>query len=117
MSIFQKKIKFVSATCPNCQGNLTLDAKMERATCAQCGAECIVENTPKQKNKQGKLELVLDFIERQQETRRQEKKEKQAKKEELEKEERKRDKKTIWVCVAVFGVGLLFCLLMALLEN
>ncbi len=117
MGLFRKKINFVSAICPNCKGNLKLDTKLERAICQHCGAESIIENTPKQQKQQGRLELVLDFIERQQEVRRQDKKERQIKKEELKKEQEKQERRTTWIAVLLLGVTLVVCGLMALLNN
>ncbi len=113
MALFKRKIEFVSAICPKCQGNLRLNTKMDRATCEHCGAECIVENTSKQSRKQGKLELVFDFIERQQEIRRQGKQERQ----EAKKEERKRERRSTWLAVIAFAAIMLFCGLMALLGD
>lgn len=75
MSIFKKQIKFISAICPECKGNLKLDPKLETAICSKCGAQIIVQNAQKPK-KQGKLEIVFDFVERQQARRKQEKEEK-----------------------------------------
>ncbi len=113
MAFFKKKIQFTSAICPKCQGNLRLNTSMDRATCEHCGAECIVENASKQAKKQGKLELVLGFIERQQELHRQDKKEKQEKK----KEERKKEQKSAWIwLVALIGI-IFLCGIMALLGD
>ena len=47
MSIFKRKIEFVSAICPECGGNLELDATLETAYCQYCGAMCIVKNAQK----------------------------------------------------------------------
>ncbi len=86
MKIFQKQIKFVSAICPKCNGNLQLDTNLERAFCQYCGAQCIVENASKSKRNKSKLEIVLDFVERQQAS---------LKREELEREKRAEKKKRL----------------------
>ena len=49
MGIFKKRIKFVSAICPECKGHLELDSNLKTAFCQYCGAQCIVENAPKKK--------------------------------------------------------------------
>lgn len=117
MSIFRKQIKFVSAICPNCKGNLELDTNLERAYCQYCGAQCIVENAPKKEKKQDKLETVLDFFERQQSLHRQDKKERQRRIEEKERKNTEALKKYWWIyaliLVALFG----FICIMAILEK
>ena len=66
MSIFKKQIKFVSATCPECNGHLQLDTNLKTAYCQYCGAQCIVENVHKKEHKEGNLEIMINFFERQQ---------------------------------------------------
>ena len=85
MGIF-KQVKFISAVCPECKGNLRLDPNLETAFCSKCGAQIIVRNA-KEKKKQGALEMVLNFVERQQTIRKQEKKD------QLQKEEEERKKR------------------------
>ncbi|MGN1052109.1 MAG: hypothetical protein ACI4SH_01805 [Candidatus Scatosoma sp.] len=123
MSIF-KQVKFITAVCPECRGNLRLDPKMETAVCSKCGAQIIVRNA-KEKNKQGVLETVLDFVERQQTIRKQEqqeqrqKEEEDRKKREEERAERKRCRKERfkqnWWKYLFIGVGVY--LLCAVLSN
>ena len=97
MNIFKKQIKFVAAVCPNCKGNLQLDANLETAFCQYCGAQCIVENTRKKHKKQNALELLLDFIERQQDLRRQDKRERERKIEEQAQQQNQHLKKYGWI--------------------
>lgn len=124
MGIFKKQIKFISAICPECKGNLKLDPNLETAYCSKCGAQIIVQNAQKPK-KQGKLEIVFDFVERQQARRKQEKEDKQ-RKEEVERErfeakraERNRkiseNLKENWWKYLLIGIGI--CLLCSVLAK
>lgn len=117
MGIFNKKMKFMAAICPECKGNLELDANLETAFCQYCGAQCIVENGRKKQRKQTKLEIVLDFFERQQSLKRQDKAEKRRKEQE-EQQERKRELRKNWWIYALLIVGLFtLCIIMTLLEK
>lgn len=108
MGIFEKKVKFISAVCPECNGHLELDSNLETAFCQYCGAQCIVANAPKKAKKQNKLETVLGFIERQQDLRRQDKREKQRRADEEKKKQQEHLKKTWWIYLAVLvGIFLL----------
>ena len=125
MGIFKKQIKFISAICPECKGNLKLDPNLETAYRSKCGAQIIVQNAQKPK-KQGKLEIVFDFVERQQARRKQEKEEKQQKEEnERERIEAKRAErnrkiseniKAHWWKYLLIGLGL-FVLCSALVKS
>lgn len=116
MGIFKKKIQFVAAICPECQGHLELDANLETAFCQYCGAQCIVENAKKKKEKkQGKFEMLLGFIERQQDLRRKDRVEKQKKKEAEEQERKREMKKYWWIYAAIMGVLLTFSIVMAII--
>ena len=113
MNIFSKRIKFVSATCPECRGKLKLDANLKTAYCQYCGAQCMIENAPQDGAKKSKMEMVLNFIERQQEQRREEKRR-------IEEEERRKQeyfKKYWWV----YALGLMvlygMAILMSILEK
>ena len=117
MGIFKKQIKFVSAICPECKGHLELDSSLKTAFCQYCGAQCIVENAPKKEKKQGKLEMVLNFIERQQDLRRQDKQEKQRRIDEEERERKEHLKRFWWLYLLIFVVLLAFIFTMAFLEN
>lgn len=128
MGLFTRKIKFISAVCPNCKGNLELDANLETAFCQYCGAQCIVQNAPKKQRKQTKLEIVLDFVERQQTLRRKDKQEELRKRELLEEQqerERKAEeqkqreflKKYWWVYALVIAGIFTLCIVMAILEE
>ena len=118
MGIFnKKKIKFISAICPECNGHLELDANLETAFCQYCGAQCIVENAPNKKPKQNNLERVLDFVERQQVLRRQDKQERERHKREEEAKQKEELKKNLWIYV-VFTIGVIaFGLVMAILGD
>ena len=116
MSIFKKQIKFVSAICPECKGNLELDANLGKAFCQYCGAQCIVENAPQKKNR-SKLEMVLDFLDHQNSLHRQDKRERKRREEEEKTLQREHLKKYGWVYVSIVGIlfGIVFT--MALLEE
>ena len=120
MGIFKKQVKFVSAICPECKGHLELDSRLETAFCQYCGAQCIVENAPKRQKKQGKLETVLAFLERQQALRRQDKQEKlkraeeeQRKMEEADNKKREFFIKYWWI---LFIIPILWALLVRIVE-
>lgn len=117
MNLFSKKVKFISAICPECNGHLELDSNLETAFCQYCGAQCIVENAPKKARKQGNLEMILGFWERQQALRRQDKQEKQRRVAEDEEKKKAHIKKYWWV-YALIGVAFFaFVVTMAILEN
>ena len=117
MSIFKKKVNFIAAICPKCNGHLELDSKMETAFCQYCGTQCVVENAPKKKKKHGKLEMVLDFFERQQNLRRQDKQEQQRRLEEEQRKHKEEVKRYWWVYVLVL-IGIFgFLMIMSILEN
>ncbi len=117
MGIFNKKVKFVSAICPECKGRLELDSNFETAFCRHCGAQFIMKNAPKKRTRQSKLETMVDFIERQQALRRQDKQERQRKIDEEELKTKEHLKKYWWIYtligVATFG----FIFTMAILES
>ena len=117
MGLFRKQIKFVSAICPECNGHLELDSNLETAFCQYCGAQCIVENAPKRQKKQGKLETVLGFWERQQALRRQDKQEKQRRIEEQEREKKEHIKKYWWAYAIFMVVLFAFIMTMSILEG
>lgn len=117
MGIFKKQINFISAICPECKGNLTLDANMETAFCRHCGAQCVVENSPKKAKKQGKLETVLGFVERQQALRRQDKQERQRRIDEEERRQKEHLKKFWWVYALVGLSFIAFLVVMSILEK
>ena len=117
MSLFKKKIEFISAICPECKGNLQVDTTLTKAYCQYCGAQCIIENAPKKKEKKRDLELLIDYVERRQAIKRQEKKEREQKEEENSRKQRAYFKKYWWVYFigAILLYGLIFA--MAILEN
>ena len=117
MGIFKKQVKFISAICPECKGHLELDSNLETAFCQYCGAQCIVENAPKKEKKQGKLETVLDFFERQQALHRQDKKERQRRIDEEERIKKEHLKKYWWIYVLIGVLFFGFIFTMAILEN
>ena len=116
MGLFNKNPKFIAAICPECKGHLELDSNLEMAFCQYCGAQCIVENVKKKTKKKSKLELVLDFIERQQTLKRQDKAERQRREKEQEIERKEELKKTWWIYALVFGSIFMTSLLIALLA-
>lgn len=82
MSIFKKKVNFISCDFPKCGGHLDLDESLKSAYCQYCGEHFIVENA--NKHKETSLDKLIGFIEREDE-RKKEKKELKLKKEEEEK--------------------------------
>ena len=70
MKIFEKKPEFIAATCPKCGGRLELDVNFEVAYCADCGTQCIIKNA-KKKVKRTPLDKIIEFAEKQNNTRRQ----------------------------------------------
>lgn len=117
MGLFERKPKFVAAVCPNCGGNLELDSNFKVAICKECGAQCIVQNVKNKKEKKTSLEVVVDFVERQQSLHRADKREKERKLEEEQQKNSEHFKKYWWVYVLilVFLFGLIFT--MAILEG
>ena len=117
MSMDDKEIKFVSAICPRCKGNLRLDSNLETAFCQYCGAQCIVENVQKKMKKESKLEIVLDFVERQQALYNQDKREQRQKQAEAERKQTEKLRKSWWIYALIF-VGLFTLLIvMGILEK
>ncbi len=117
MSIDDKEIKFVSAVCPRCKGNLRLDSNLETAFCQYCGTQCIVENAQKKAKKESKLEIVLDFVERQQALYSQDKREQRRKQAEEERKQTEKLRKSWWKYALVF-IGLFALLiLIGILEK
>lgn len=86
----KKKTEFVAAKCPECHGNLELDANMETAFCSNCGAQCIIENLNRKTKKETPLEQILGFVERRDSLHRKDKQEEKREKERKEKEEEKK---------------------------
>ena len=117
MSIFKKRIKFVSAICPECKGHLELDSNLKTAFCQYCGAQCVVENAPKKEKEQGKLEMILNFLERQQNLRRQDKQERQRRIDEENHKSKEHFKKYWWVYVLIFIAIFAYITAMAILDN
>ncbi|MBQ7369017.1 MAG: hypothetical protein IJW60_04870 [Clostridia bacterium] len=115
MGLFNKKPKYLAAICPECKGHLELDANLETAFCQYCGAQCIVENVRKKTKKVSKLEIVLDFIERQQALKRQDRAERRRQEKEQEQERKNELKRTWWIYALVFGGIFTVSLLIALL--
>ena len=116
MNMFKRKISFISAICPECKGNLQLDSNLETAFCQYCGAQCIVENTPKRSSK-SKLETILSFIERQQSIRRCDKQTRQKKIEESEAKKAEHLKTYAWAYILLLICLFAFSIAMAILEN
>ena len=117
MNLFNKQIQFVSAICPECKGHLELDSNLETAFCQYCGAQCIVKNAPKKEKKQGKLETVLNFLERQQSLIRQDKYERQRKIDEEEKQKKESLKNHWRIYALIMVIFFSFIFTMAILEN
>lgn len=117
MNLFNKQIQFVSAICPKCKGHLELDSNLETAFCQYCGAQCIVKNAPKKEKNQGKLETVLNFLERQQSLIRQDKYERQRQIDEEEKQKKESLKKHWRIYALIMIIFFSFIFTMAILEN
>lgn len=100
MKIFEKKPEFIAATCPKCGGRLELDVNFEVAYCADCGTQCIIKNAQK-KIKRTPLDKIIEFAEKQNNTRRQDLQELHRKELEKRKQndiirENKRQERRIW---------------------
>lgn len=100
MKIFEKKPEFIAATCPKCGGRLELDVNFEVAYCSDCGTQCIIRNAQK-KIKRTPLEKIIEFAEKQNNTRRQdlqelERKSLEKKKLNDELRKKKREERNIW---------------------
>ena len=101
MKIFNNnKPEFIAATCPKCGGRLELDVNFEVAYCADCGTQCIIKNA-KKRVKRTPLDKIIEFAEKQNNTRRQDLQEiqrKQFEKQLLNKEirEKKRQERNVW---------------------
>ena len=84
MGIFKKKEKYTAAICSDCGGKLNVDAEHDTASCAYCGTQFVIDRSGGRKK--GALELVFNFVERQQDRRA------KAKEEERKREEEQRRK-------------------------
>ena len=118
MGLFKRKPKFIAAVCPQCGGNLEMDSQLQTATCAKCGAQCLVEDVQIRKpKKETPLQTVVGFVERQADinrrdraARRQQREEEREAKRKRQEEERKRNAKQTRT-FAIVGVILLLVLL------
>ncbi|MBQ2710373.1 MAG: hypothetical protein IJF66_00310 [Clostridia bacterium] len=128
MGLFKRKPKFIAAVCPQCGGNLEMDADLQTAYCTKCGAHCLIEDVQIRKpKKETPLQTVVGFIERQSDLNRKDRAARQQQREEeriaklKQKQEEKEanDKKTrtlLWICGVFFVVLLIFTAVMATLE-
>ncbi len=128
MGLFKRKPKFIAAVCPQCGGNLEMDADLQTAYCTKCGAHCLVEDVQIRKpKKETPLQTVVGFVERQADLNRKDRaarqqrrdEEKQAKRQQQE-EERAKQAKSTKVAAIVGGILLtviiVFAFVMAGLE-
>ena len=118
MGLFKRKPKFIAAVCPQCGGNLEMDAQLQTAYCTKCGAHCLVEDVQIRKpKKETPLQTVVGFVERQSDLNRKDRAARQqrrdeeriARQQQQAEEKKQRDerlKKYFWVGVAMF-VGLI----------
>lgn len=120
---FLKKKGKTKMKCSACGTMVVFEERATKVFCQNCGTQCLGAEP-----KKGNLELVLDFVERQQDKRRQEKEEQRKREEEKQREEEERKraeeekrregfKKNWWIYLLVF-VGLLaFTLIMSYFEK
>ena len=123
MGLFKKQIKFVSAICPECKGHLELDSSLTKAFCQYCGAQCVVENAPKNAKKRSGLETVLEFVERQQDLRRQDRRERERAEEERERameesdREQRENLRKYWYIYLISGLVFFGCIITMLILS
>ena len=128
MGLFKRKPKFIAAVCPQCGGNLEMDADLQTAYCTKCGAHCLIEDVQIRKpKKETPLQTVVGFVERQSDlnrkdraARRQQREEERIAKRQQQEEEREEKAKYSKVAAIVGGIFLaalmIFAFVMAILE-
>lgn len=121
MGLFKRKPKFIAAVCPQCGGNLEMDADLQTAYCTKCGAHCLIEDVQIRKpKKETPLQTVVGFVERQSDLNRKDRAARRQQREEEkrmhEEEAKKSTNKVLLICGIVVVVCFAIIFIMAGLE-